>query len=282
LRLALLLFYTRGTLCWCFVFSKLSMKAVSLFKNLSFALLITLTSHINNVAVASGGEVKVKQSSSSICHDNSSASFNRTKNYTPFDTIAACIADGGRLPKSKTKHIDKATEEALKEDVAFSTLYDRGDWPHWLDKDKDCQNTRHEILLQTSSKPVSFKSAKKCNVLGGEWYDPYSNDTFTISKDLDLDHIVPLKFAHGRGGSKWSRQQKALFANDRDNLILAQASLNRQKGAKGIANWLPPNHPYRCEYIQHFNKVMSKYDLAYIPSEQRIVNRLVKACREFV
>jgi hypothetical protein len=115
-------------------------------------------------------------------------------------------------------------------------------------------------------------------VLSGEWYDPYSSETFTISKDLDLDNIVPLKFAHGRGGDSWSRKQKAIFANDTDNLILAQASLNRQKGAKGLSDWLPPNHQYRCEYITHFNKVMSKYALAYISSEQRVVNRLVKAC----
>jgi hypothetical protein len=73
---------------------------------------------------------------------------------------------------------------------------------------------------------------------------------------------VPLKFAHGRGGDSWSRKQKAIFANDTDNLILAQASLNCQKGAKGLSDWLPPNHQYRCEYITHFNKVMSKYALA--------------------
>jgi hypothetical protein len=105
-----------------------------------------------------------------------------------------------------------------------------------------------------------------------------TGETYIVSNELDLDHIVPLKFAHGHGGDKWTREQRAVFANDMDNLILAQASLNRQKGAKGIDEWLPPNHQYRCEYIKLFNNVMAKYDLAYIPSELRIVNRLVKAC----
>jgi hypothetical protein len=82
----------------------------------------------------------------------------------------------------------------------------------------------------------------------------------------------------GNGGDIWSRERKALFANDIENLILAQASLNRQKGAKGPDECLPPNHQYRCEYITRFNNVMTKYDLAYIPSEQRIVNKMVKAC----
>jgi hypothetical protein len=254
------------------------MKAVTLFRVVPFSLLFAFTITTDSLATTSANEPKVKLSASGICHDETSASFNRTKNYQVFDTIVDCIAQGGRLPKAKTKPIDKATDGAIEQGRAFVALYNRGDWPHWLDSDKDCQNTRHEILIQTSTKAVSFKSKKQCNVLSGEWYDPYSSETFTISKDLDLDHIVPLKFAHGRGGDSWSRKQKAIFANDRDNLILAQASLNRQKGAKGLSDWLPPNHQYRCEYITHFNRVMDKYDLAYIPSEQRIVNRLVKAC----
>jgi hypothetical protein len=258
------------------------MKAVTLFRVVPFLLFLALTICIDSIAAASADEPKVKLSASGICHDKSSASFNRTKNYQAFETVAHCITQGGRLPKAKTKHIDKATDEAIEQGRAYVALYDRGDWPHWLDSDKDCQNTRHEILIQTSIKAVSFRSEKQCNVLSGEWYDPYSNDTFTISKELDLDHIVPLKFAHSHGGSSWSRKQKATFANDLDNLILAQASLNRQKGAKGLNDWLPPNHQYRCEYITHFNNVMSKYDLAFIASEQRIVNRLVKACNRAI
>jgi 5-methylcytosine-specific restriction endonuclease McrA len=254
------------------------MKTLSLLKVSSLSLLLKLVISFGSCAAKPTSDPQVKQSSSGICHDKSSRSFNRTKNYIPFDTIAACIDAGGRLPKGKASQIDKATNEAVDEGRAFVTLYNRSDWPHWLDDDKDCQNTRHEILIQTSSKPVEFKTENECNVLSGEWYDPYSGDTFTISKDLDLDHIVPLKFAHGHGADKWSREHKAMFANDLDNLILAKASLNRQKGAKGLTDWLPPNFPYRCQYIARFNAVMLKYELAYIPSEQRIVNRMIKAC----
>jgi len=222
---------------------------------------------------------QVKQSSSGICHDKTSAFYERTKNYKSFDTIAVCIEAGGRLPKGKVEQIEEATTEAIEQKRAFVTLYDRDDWPHWLDIDKDCQDTRHELLIQTSLKPVEFKTVDKCLVLSGEWYDPYSGDTFTISNDLDLDHIVPLKFAHGHGADIWTRERKAMFANDLDNLILTQASLNRQKGAKGPDEWLPPNHAYRCEYIARFNAVMTKYGIIYIASEQRIVNRLLKACK---
>jgi hypothetical protein len=60
--------------------------------------------------------------------------------------------------------------------------------------------------------------------------------------------------------------------------VLVKASLNRQKGAKGIDEWLPPSHQYRGEYIAMFNSIMAKYELKYIPAEQRIVNKMVKAC----
>jgi hypothetical protein len=222
----------------------------------------------------------IKQSTSGICHDESSASYTRTKNFVPFASIAACIDAGGRLPKNQTQQVDNATQEAVQQGRSFVSLYNRSDWPHWLDSDGDCQNTRHEILIQTSTKPITYKTEDACNVLTGEWYDPYSGETFTNSTDLDLDHIVPLKFAHGHGGDNWTRERKAEFANDLDNLILVSASLNRQKGAKGPDEWLPPNHPYRCKYIAHFNTVMTKYSLRYIPSEQRIINKLVQACTQ--
>ncbi|MFT6908023.1 MAG: 5-methylcytosine-specific restriction endonuclease McrA [Oleiphilaceae bacterium] len=227
------------------------MQILSLLRATSLSLCLVL-SGCNDTRLANvTSEPEVKLSLSGICHDSSSASYDRTKNYKPFDTIANCIGAGGRLPKGKVQQLDNATTEAIEQGRAFVTLYNRDDWPHWSDSDQDCQNTRHEILIQKSLKPVNFKTDNQCNVLAGEWYDSYSGDTFIISKDLDLDHIVPLKFAHGHGADKWSRERKARFANDLDNLILTSSSLNRQKGAKGLDEWLPPNHPYRCEYIAH-------------------------------
>lgn len=222
----------------------------------------------------------VKKSTSGICHDASSASYERTKNFVAYTSISACIDSGGRLPKSQTRQVDNATKEAEEQGRDFVTLYDRSDWPHWLDSDGDCQNTRHEILISTSTTPVAFKTENECTVLTGKWYDPYSGNTFTNSTDLDLDHIVPLKFAHGHGGANWTRQRKAEFANDVDNLLLVDASLNRQKGAKGPDEWLPPNHRYRCEYITRFNAIMIKYGLNFISSERRIVNKMMQACIE--
>lgn len=222
--------------------------------------------------------ILVKKSASGICHDDSSGSFIRTKNFTSYETMGSCIASGGRAYSGFKSSIDKAEQEAIDENRSFVLLYNRSDWPHWLDTDGDCQNTRHELLTGQSLTEVTFKTDNKCIVMRGTWYGKYSGNTFNESKELDLDHVVPLKFAHGHGGDIWPRDKKQQFANDIDNLLLVSASLNRQKGAKGIDEWLPPNHPYRCDYIAHFNAVMTKYGLTYIPSEQRIVNKMVDAC----
>ncbi|WP_420920273.1 hypothetical protein [Alteromonas macleodii] len=39
---------------------------------------------------------------------------------------------------------------------------------------------------------------------------------------------MPLKFAHGHGGDKWSQDKRETFAIDPQNLLLVKASLNRQ------------------------------------------------------
>ena len=78
--------------------------------------------------------------------------------------------------------------------------YDRDDWKHWADDDSDCQNTRHEVLIEESSKQVTFKSDKQCQVAAGEWLDLYTSDTVTDATKLDVDHMVPLKNAHDSGG----------------------------------------------------------------------------------
>jgi hypothetical protein len=41
----------------------------------------------------------VKMSNSSICHPKGGTYYSRTKNFTPYPTMAACVRAGGRPPK---------------------------------------------------------------------------------------------------------------------------------------------------------------------------------------
>ena len=84
-------------------------------------------------------------------------------------------------------------------------------------------------------------------MVSGSCNDPYSGRTITDATKLDIDHMVPLKEAHQSGAGNWSRERKRAYANDLDDpdtLIAVDRRLNRQKGAKDPAEWLPPNQAY--------------------------------------
>ena len=142
--------------------------------------------------------------------------------------------------------------------------YDRKAWEHWTDEDKDCQNARHEVLIEESLSTVGFKTLKGCRVISGSWNDPYSGSTITDATKLDIDHMVPLKEAHQSGAANWSRERKRAYANDLDDpdtLIAVDRRLNRQKGAKDPAEWLPPNPAYQAEYVKAWVAVKLKWGL---------------------
>lgn len=178
---------------------------------------------------------------------------------------------------SSRAQVADATREADREGRPYSKLYNRSDWPHWSDHDGDCMNTRHEILKSSSQRPPKL-SPDGCYVSAGLWHDPYSGKSYQRASDLDIDHIVPLAYAHARGGAAWSRDRKEAFANDPENLLAVDDGLNQGKGAKGPTEWLPPNHAFRCEYLARFNAVMVKYSLEMRSAEQRVFNRQLKAC----
>jgi hypothetical protein len=41
----------------------------------------------------------VKKSDSGICHDKSSPSYDKTKKFTPFNSMDECLKSGGKAPK---------------------------------------------------------------------------------------------------------------------------------------------------------------------------------------
>jgi len=180
---------------------------------------------------------------------------------------------------SNHQQSNEAVKEAVQQKRVFSSLYNRKDWPHWIDSDKDCQNTRAEALINASRTPVKFKRQKGCTVSHGTWFDPYTNATFTKASKLDIDHIIPLKEAHISGGDSWTRSQRRTFANDHENLIVVSAGENREKGAKDPAKWLPDTLGFRCEYVERWVFVKNKYGLSSDQQEKAAINSVLAGCQ---
>lgn len=164
---------------------------------------------------------------------------------------------------------------------ALPTEYSRKEWhPRWEDADGDCQNTRQEVLISESIIEVELDPAG-CRVTSGLWVDYYSGRVFTDPRQLDIDHLVPLKEAHESGGSLWSEAKKHAFANDLSDpaaLIAVSAGENRSKGAKDPARWMPSNTKFHCEYATAWREIKEKWGLESDRKESKSINRILSNC----
>ncbi len=67
-----------------------------------FLILGILSAIFSSSASANDIDPVVKMSKSEICHAVDSSYYNRTKNFTSFETLKECVDAGGRLPKNYT------------------------------------------------------------------------------------------------------------------------------------------------------------------------------------
>ena len=81
------------------------------------------------------------------------------------------------------------------------------------------------------------------------------------------------------GAQYWTPNEREAFANDPDNLIPVWKKLNREKGAKGPDEWLPPNLEFQCEYLKKWIAIRNKYKL-HQPTQRAVdtINELAQKC----
>ncbi len=204
----------------------------------------------------------VKLSKSKICHDTSSPFYERVRRFTAFVSLDDCLKAGGRLPKLSGQ---------VKSEQAQGKKYSRRAFGHgWADDDRDCQNTRHEVLIQQSSTKASL-SKNGCKAVHGRWVSMFTGNVISDAKLLDIDHVVPLKWAWEHGAQSWPKATRIRFANDPVNLIAVERSLNRAKGAQGPDTWLPPSNA--CQYVLRFMRIVKRYKLQEPDSLTKVRSR---------
>ncbi len=217
---------------------------------------------------------KVKKSKSGVCHCPGGQFYNRTSNYEEFDSVQACIDSGGRQPKSGQDDCSLVIADSSSTSQQ-SASYDRSLFGNWSDNDEDCQNTRHERLISLSLGPLTL-TEDGCLVKHGYWIDPYTGKSHVDSRNLDVDHLVPLHYAWQRGASLWQPEKRQRFMNDPANLLVVETTVNRAKKAFGPLEWLPPESGFHCEYLLRFNRVISRYGLTHSPVEATAIELLTE------
>ena len=174
---------------------------------------------------------------------------------------------------------------AVAERPAEIPRYDRDDWDHWNDADRDCQDTRQEVLIAESSVAVVFIDDRRCRVVSGRWTDPYTGDIVEDPGKLDVDHMVPLGNAHASGGHAWSEERKELYANSLrypEHLVAVTASANRSKGADGPDGWRPPDRTYWCRYATDWIAIKNEWGLTATEPEAAALREMLDTCAHSV
>ena len=161
--------------------------------------------------------------------------------------------------------------------------YDRGDWRHWVDEDRDCQDARQEVLIAESLVNVTFETDRECRVETGKWFGAFTGVYTGDPGDLDIDHLVPLKNAHLSGGWRWDADMREEYANylgEEDHLIAVTQGANRSKGAKGPEEWGPPDLDYWCQYATDWTEVKARWGLTMTKLEAEIVMDMLGTCED--
>ena len=155
------------------------------------------------------------------------------------------------------------------------TRYRRKDWKHWIDEDGDCQNTRAEVLISRSEVRVEFATSKDCRVVKGFWIGGLTGIILSDASNVDIDHVIPLSYAHQHGGFSWSSSKKEQFANDPLNLLPAYDIENRRKSDKGPSEYLPSDKNLACAYIKRWKAIGIKYDLNIASDDMFVIRDII-------
>lgn len=177
----------------------------------------------------------------------------------------------------------------VKIGAAENIKYDREEWNHWVDN-RSCWSVR-EVVLARDAEPGSLvmkdRNGKNtsdvnsaCEIVSGVWMDRYTGNKITNPRDLDIDHMIPLKYAALHGGQAWDKNRKEQYANflEGTHLVAVSAAANRSKSDKGPGDWKPSNTAYHCEYASSWIQVASTWGLTVTQKDYDSLAGMLNNC----
>ena len=159
------------------------------------------------------------------------------------------------------------------------TGYSRDLFPHWVDADGDGCNTRNEVLLAEAVSAPSVSGT--CTLSGGRWYSYYDNAYWTLTGDLDIDHMVPLAEAWDSGARNWTTSRRQAYANDLGDsrpLAAVTDNVNQSKGDQDPGTWMPPYASARCRYVNEWVATKIRWRLTVDSAEKSALTSWANSC----
>jgi hypothetical protein len=175
----------------------------------------------------------------------------------------------------------EALEKLPVKGRAPKTGYERSQfgsgWENW----RTC-DARNRILARDLTNVTYLPET--CTVASGILNDPYTGNTIEFTRGagtsslVQIDHVVALSDAWQKGAQQLAFDRRVEFANDDLNLLAVDGPANQQKGDGDAATWLPPNKPFRCQYVARQIAVKAKYELWVTQAEHDAMARILDTC----
>src|SRR3712207_4877972 len=136
--------------------------------------------------------------------------------------LAAVPAEAATVYKAPLR----TAVRALAVSAEVNSGYDRNRYfGVWNDANRDCQNTRHEVLVAESKVRPTYTS-RACTVTKGRWVTTWDNRVHTSASTVQIDHTVPVAEAWGSGARYWTQARRVAFYKDRKSTRLNSSHAN--------------------------------------------------------
>jgi hypothetical protein len=157
------------------------------------------------------------------------------------------------------------------------TGYDREKFKHWVDDDHDRCTTRFEVLIAEADDEPEVD--EDCKFTGGRWFSYYDRVSWDSISKLDIDHVVSLAEAWDSGARLWTAEAREDYANDLDDvrtLVGVTARVNKSKGDRDVAEWLPEFG--KCRFLREVVAVKLRWRLKVDAAEKAAMTALAQDC----
>jgi hypothetical protein len=171
----------------------------------------------------------------------------------------------------------KISSREATEIPRYSRQTNFGDWVR-DSRDTNCFNTRARVLIRDSIEVTQFKDNNHCVVDKGLWPDPYTDLTYTESKDIQIDHVVPLRNAYMSGAYSWTAESRCLYANflgDKEHLLSVLGRENMKKSDRSPEKYMPPNEKFACHYLKTWLQIKFTWGLTMTLAEAQGIQNLI-------
>ncbi len=124
----------------------------------------------------------------------------------------------------------------------------------------------------------------KCEVTSGKLNDPYTGKSINFTRgastsgDIQIDHVVSLADAWRTGAWQLTPNERLDLANDPLELLAVDGKANMEKSDGDASVWLPPNKPFRCQYVSRQIAVKQKYKLWVTSPEKDAIIGVLSKC----